>query len=411
MVGTTTEKRPGTAAIMVLVALPILLGMAALAIDVGYIFTSTAELQNAVDAGALAGASALPASDSEVKQRAMESAAQNYVSGESVAVPLENIEVGYWESVSRTFTAASGSVDPSGARPNAVRVVGRRQRLPLIFATVLGRDFTNLEREAIALMDSGRCLGVWGLNGVVGLGDIVTDSYDSRVGVYGPGNINRNGDVCSNKDILLGGSFEINGDAMCGPGHEITVRGERHVVWGVEGELSESLEAPVVSASEVRISNDNDTAGTNRDGLSDNGVLFDGDLGLVEDDNVTLWGGTYYLTSLTMVASSTITVQGSTVLYIDGNVNIAALGIVNVSRQAADLTVYCTGESFVMAGHADFYGMLIAPDTDVELQGDCEFFGMIVADTLDASGSALIHVDEVLAASVVNRGRVPVLVK
>jgi len=102
MVQTTSERRPGTAAIVLVIALPVLLGMAALAIDVGYIFTSTAELQNAVDAGALAGASALPASDTEVKQRAMESAAQNYVSGESVDVPVENIEIGYWESVSGT---------------------------------------------------------------------------------------------------------------------------------------------------------------------------------------------------------------------------------------------------------------------------------------------------------------------
>ncbi|UCG17205.1 MAG: hypothetical protein JSV19_04075 [Phycisphaerales bacterium] len=411
MIQTTLGKRRGATGVMALITLPILLGMAALAIDVGYIFTSVAELQNAIDAGALAGASALPIGDTEVKKRAMEAAAQNDVSGESVEVPVEAIEIGYWESVSATFTLASSVVDPLGLPPNAVRVVGQRRQLPLIFAAVLGHNYTNLEREAIAVMDSGRCLGIWGLNGVLGMGDIKTDSYDSRDGVYGPGNIDQNGDVCSNKDIQLQGSFEVHGDAMCGPGREIIIVSSPHAVWGVEGELSEPLEAPIVDVSEVKLSNDNATAGTNYDGLSDNGVLFDGDLALISDDNVTLWGGTYYLTSLTMASSSVITVQGPTVLYIDGNVNIAALGIVNVTQDPRALTVYCTGEWFIMAGDADFHGVVIAPDTDLQLFGGSEFFGMIIANTVDASGSVFIHVDEAAAAALLSRGKVPVLVK
>ena len=96
MVETSSEKRSGAAAIMLVVALPVLLGMAALAIDVGYIFTSLAELQNAVDAGALAGASALSSTETEVRARVMEVAGRNSLSGEPVAVPAENIEIGYW---------------------------------------------------------------------------------------------------------------------------------------------------------------------------------------------------------------------------------------------------------------------------------------------------------------------------
>ena len=411
MIHTSSGKRRGATGIMALITIPILLGMAALAIDVGYIFTSVAELQNAIDSGALAGASALPVGDDEVKKRAMEAAALNCVSGESVDVPVEAIDIGYWESVSATFTLASSYVDPLGLPPNAVRVVGERRQLPLIFAVVLGHEHTNLEREAIAVMDSGRCLGIWGLNGVVGMGDIKTDSYDSRDGVYGPGNIDQNGDVCSNEDISLQGSFEVHGDAMCGPGHEINIVSSPHAVWGVEGELSEPLEAPVVDVSEVKFNNDNATAGTNHDGLSDNGVPFDGDLVLISDDNVALWGGTYYLTSLTMSSASVITVQGPSVLYIDGNVNIAALGIVNVSKDPRDLTVYCTGESFIMAGEAEFYGVVIAPDTNLELLGTSEFFGMIIAGTVEASGDVFIHVDEAVAAELLSQGKVPVLVK
>ena len=414
MVETSSEKRSGAAAIMLVVALPVLLGMAALAIDVGYIFTSLAELQNAVDAGALAGASALRSTDAEVRARVMEVAARNYLSGEPVAVPVENIEIGYWESVLGTFTVATGTGDASGARPNAVRVVGRRQRLPLIFAAVLGRNFTDLEREAIALMDSGRCLGVWGLNGVVGLGDITTDSYDAHNGLYGPGNINQNGDVCSNKDIRLQGSFEIRGDAMCGPGYEISISGSPHAVWGVEGELNETLEAPVFDITGAKFNNNNDTAGTNRDGFTDHGHPVDGDLTLSSDDNLTLWGGMYYCTSLTMSGMSTITVRGLTQMYIDGNVKIAGTGFINTSQDPRDLTVYCTGDLFDMAGESDFYGSVIAPDTEVVLHGNCEFFGMIISGTIDASGSAFIHVDEGLAAELVGgleTDRVPVLVK
>ena len=57
------EKHPnrqrGATAALSVVIIPVLVGMAALAVDVGYIINLAAEAQNTADAGALAGAVAL----------------------------------------------------------------------------------------------------------------------------------------------------------------------------------------------------------------------------------------------------------------------------------------------------------------------------------------------------------------
>ncbi len=67
-----TCKQPhlqrGTTAVLVVVTIPVLLGMAALTIDVGYIYNLRAQVQNTADAAALAGASAVKESQYDAVQ-------------------------------------------------------------------------------------------------------------------------------------------------------------------------------------------------------------------------------------------------------------------------------------------------------------------------------------------------------
>ena len=222
-------RRRGVTGVWVAITLPVLVGMAAMAVDVGYICTRANELQNAADAGALAGASGLPDSNGVARARAMEYGGKNPLGNEFVVINGDDVQIGNWEWMSQTFTPISDT-DDSGFRPNAVRAIGRKERLPLFFAAIWGFDDTNLLRDAIALADGGRCRGIWGLEGVIGAGGIITDSYDSRKGPYAAGNINQNGDVCSNQDVSLGGSsLDIRGDVGYGPGYDITYHGNPEV--------------------------------------------------------------------------------------------------------------------------------------------------------------------------------------
>jgi hypothetical protein len=406
--GRIGDRRRGVTAVMVLVVLPVLLGMAALAIDVGFIYNLRAQMQDAVDAGALAGASAMPDGAAEGEARGVEYATKHCV-GKEVLVPEETkVQVGYWEHTARTFYPAS-SLDED-IYPNAVRVVGRKERIGLFFARIFGIGATGVAREAVALSDSGRCRGIWGMIGGFGSGTIETDSYDSRLGPYGPGNIDQNGDICSNGDVGFVGSVSIRGDVMCGPGYTVDIDGGSGEIWGVVSELPQQVEPPAVDPSEAEFNNNNDTIT-----LTDYGIdpWQSGGIRLTDEDNLTLEPGTYYFQSVTMTGQATITVTGPTVIYVVGDGKFTGGGLVNVTHDPANLIIYGTGEVLKLAGGSGFYGTLIAPDSDLELVGNAEYFGTLIAARIDMVGTSIIHVDEAVVADLFgdDGANAPTLVK
>ena len=161
---------------------PIALGVAALAVDTGLMYGARSELQSAADASALAGASGLLLGEMIVQDRVLEYAGRNAIGGVTLSRPEVTMTIGNWEGSRRTFSPLTGSETVS---PNAVRVVGARDQMALLFAQSLGMRVTNLARGATATLGSGVCVGVWGLDGIVGSGDTRTDSYDIRQGGYG----------------------------------------------------------------------------------------------------------------------------------------------------------------------------------------------------------------------------------
>jgi hypothetical protein len=391
---------------MALVAVPLLLGMAALTVDVGYIYNNRADMQRTADAAALAGASGLSVGDSIARSRAIEYAGKNYLGQEAVQLTEQDVEVGNWESGSRSFTP---STDPA-IRPNAVRVVGHREGLPLFFAAIVGVNETQVVREAVALADGGRCRGIWGLEGVFAEGGIITDSYKSDEGLYGPGNINQSGDICSNQDIDLRGTVSIRGDAMYGRGYDLLTSGTSYEIWGNRGDICCPAVPPVVDMDQGRSFNDNDTIPLTDDGhdpLSGGGLL------LTSDDNLTLNPGTYYFESVRMAGQSTLTITGPTVIYVENDGLFTGGGVVNATADPSNLLIHSAGGEIDLAGGSGFYGAVIAPESNVRLVGNSEYFGNIIARTIDVRGDAVIHVDETIVDDVMGGegGVVPVLVR
>ena len=141
------------------------LGVAALAVDTGLMYAARSELQSAADASALAGASGLLLGEMIVRDRVLEYAGRNAIGGVPLSNPEVTMTIGNWEGTRRTFSPLTGSETVS---PNAVRVVGARDQMALLFAQSLGMRATNLARGATAILGSGVCAGVWGLDGIVG---------------------------------------------------------------------------------------------------------------------------------------------------------------------------------------------------------------------------------------------------
>jgi Flp pilus assembly protein TadG len=135
MVGSTLAlSERGAVAVIVAITLPVLIGFAALAIDVGQALVARNELQDAADAGALAGARRLgtiyqglsPAQQVSytmtnpvpIYSDVQNVASQNYGAGRSITVDVGDISIGQWDATSKTLTVTS-------TNPDAVRVTAR----------------------------------------------------------------------------------------------------------------------------------------------------------------------------------------------------------------------------------------------------------------------------------------------
>ena len=119
------KNRRGAMLVMVAVTLPLIVIMAAFAVDVAWMQLVSTELRTATDAASRAGAKALSLQQTEAAARAeaKEAALRNPVAGEPLVVRDAEIEVG----LSRQATRDSRFVFTTGGELlNAVRVTGKR---------------------------------------------------------------------------------------------------------------------------------------------------------------------------------------------------------------------------------------------------------------------------------------------
>lgn len=114
--------KKGQALILLPLILVVLIGIAAIVIDVGMLYVEKIELQNAVDAAALAGGQKLPANPSEAITTANNYAAENGKSGDVVT--------------------------PTVTNDNHVLTVNSRRHAPLYFARIFGMTTSDITATA-----------------------------------------------------------------------------------------------------------------------------------------------------------------------------------------------------------------------------------------------------------------------
>jgi Flp pilus assembly protein TadG len=187
---TPSRKRPATVMPLAALLMTFLVAMLAFAIDIGYISSVEAELQDAADAAALAGAQQLQSafvayySPGQTQQQqiyttattdtsnssspiptAQRYAAYNQAGGVYIQVPTSDIQFKYYNGT--TFSAASY---PNNF-PNTVAVTTRRDNnangpLSLFFANIFGISTTNLTATASATIYAGDVSGFQAIAGV-----------------------------------------------------------------------------------------------------------------------------------------------------------------------------------------------------------------------------------------------------
>lgn len=388
------HSRRGTVIVLVAVMLSVMLGFAALTIDIGHLLALNTEMQGTVDATALAGASALEETEIEVLARAHQFAGLNLVNGRGLSPSETTVLIGNWHGLTGTFTEAPMTQIPM---PNAVQVIGRREGIPLYFAHILGTSSSRLQKPAIAVLGSGACSGVWGMEGITGDGNVVTDSYNSQEGPYGTGGIYSNGDLCSCSDIALYGDVSIHGDVIYGDDYGLWLEGRSVEIQGVayDQPCDERL-SPEIQMIDASLVNDNAHIPQTVGGRNafPNGEW---DLVVSGNDNLLLPPGTYYFTSAVVEGQATITTTGGLVIiHVSGNASFAGGGFINVTGDPHNLQIYAEGDTLTLTGGSGFAGSVIAPNSTLILSGTGEFYGLLLGRVVDIDGNATIHIDESL---------------
>lgn len=160
----------GVTAIVIALLMLVFLGVAALAVDVGYLYMARNQLQNAADAAALAGARQLGylfknhinGADAQgtlqepnitgnpdgVKTVAIATAKANKVTASELETTDIDVKIGRWSFVDKKLTETND-------RPRAVQVHTHRQNthgIGTFFARLLGRDVVDVSAIATATL-------------------------------------------------------------------------------------------------------------------------------------------------------------------------------------------------------------------------------------------------------------------
>lgn len=203
------ENQKGAVLVLVALLMIFFIGIAALAIDVYHLYVARNELQNAADAGALAGALVLYLNDGTgVNPDTNADAANTAIKNASEKVPVEliynagantgDVQRGHWSFSARKFTANSSlaainlsdistteldNPDPAVNKGfiNAVKVRVRRQDTPVasFLARIFGYQDFGLIAEAVAYIGFAGSLPPGAIDVPIAIcEDYITDGED-----------------------------------------------------------------------------------------------------------------------------------------------------------------------------------------------------------------------------------------
>lgn len=209
------NNEKGTVLIMSTLALVALLGFAALAVDITHLTVVKNELQDAADAGALAGAAVLFNSDDTINGAADDEAERVATSNMSDQQLIEATEVtaqrGHWSFTDKAFTANSATdqvdwvnktsqeLDTDTNYINAVQVRVTRNDVTAFFAKVLGLTRFLAAADAVAYI---------GFTGALEPGDV-----DQPIAICEGAILDENGDyTCNMGRMINSGQDELTGE-------------------------------------------------------------------------------------------------------------------------------------------------------------------------------------------------------
>jgi hypothetical protein len=246
-------------------------------------------------------------------------------------------------------------------------------------------------------------------------GGAYTDSFDSSQGNYEETHAFNNGDVGSNGNITLGDQTVVNGTASipnptvgaC-PGAGVTLGSNAQVT----GQEAGGFEGPYLSLGDLppmpTIAPVTPGTGTLTVNSTTNLVPGAyGDIKLQGGGTLVFTPGNYYVNSLTVSGTASITISppGQVVLYVAGNgmstpVTLTGNSLTNTTDIPSNFQVVYGGAGTIqIAGGASAYSVVYAPNAAVQMTGGTDWYGSIISKTFNEMGNkTALHYDRSLAS-------------
>ena len=243
-------------------------------------------------------------------------------------------------------------------------------------------------------------------------GVTVTDSYDSRLGTYASqansndahGSYARTrGHIGSGEDIVANGSsIGVRGNAIPGVDAEVLESGSPYILGDTYPRTQEvDLPDPSLAGFVDAVANNQNASISSGYNASQMSLRLNG------SQNVTLNGGTYFFTDVTVTGQARITVSGPVVIYVTGEFDLGGGGIINAAGPPSNILLYAhpyplpagnapTRQEVRIHGGAEFSAAVYAPEVDVYMAGGIEYFGSVVGGRITTGGGFLFHYDEAL---------------
>lgn len=366
-------RRQGQALILLVLALPVLVGSVSAALTVGSLYFAQTRLQNAVDAAALAGAQV---------------AAAGYPSNVGQQAAL----------ISKDAPGASGTVAVQSTPPDTVAASGMLT-LPGGFAAVLGFKSFSVRARAVA---------TWGAGAPFNFAVFQGDPNPSDPPLTLNGNNQIVGSVHSNNDLVINGHVVVSGSCEGDP--EVTANGSARCEAGDEPHAPEVpmpdwQPAQVTPESATTVGSPSEHESFDPQGPVVTGnyiiygnVTFSGNESIdghyVVYGNATFNGNNSFSGSLTVYGGN-ITLNGSLTQYMaDQGVALAAFADNKESgSETANITVN---------GNQTIDGALYSPDGQIVLNGNVTVTGAVVGrqDVLNGNVSVTYNANDVNAVPV-----------
>jgi hypothetical protein len=248
-------------------------------------------------------------------------------------------------------------------------------------------------------------------------GKNTTDAYDSRLGTYASQRVNLDefgayaslgGNVGSNSGFieLHGSAIEIRGDAIPGPGRSVNERGDPVVVGDTTPRKQErDLQPPPLADFQAAAAANQNGAWTAAGGT----LSYDAaarSLTFTAGGTLTLPGGTYFFSDLSLKGNATLRFTGPAKVYVTGSFDLSG-GILVNEGPPSSLLIFAhpyavpagyapTSTQVKVNGGSSAAFAMYGPNATLTIGGNSDVFGAAVADQIRINGDCRYHYDKAL---------------